>query len=82
MITMAWLVPSVTVGLGLALGGIAVGAWWRAAGHGWAREFGHGATSIFDEHEPLGVMTDRFPSQTVRRARDPERPPAAGRVGD
>jgi nitrogen fixation-related uncharacterized protein len=29
--------------------------------------FGRGATSIFDEDEPLGEMTDRFPGSGLPR---------------
>jgi nitrogen fixation-related uncharacterized protein len=30
---------------------------------GQMRSFGRGATSIFDEEEPIGKMTDRFPEK-------------------
>lgn len=37
---------------------------------GQLREFGRGATSIFDEEEPVGRMTDRFPTEDGREERD------------
>ena len=37
---------------------------------GQLRDFGAGATSIFDEDEPVGVMTDAFPDSGLNRSID------------
>ncbi len=34
---------------------------------GQMRHFGEGATSIFDDDEPVGEATDEFPGRTGRR---------------
>ena len=39
-----------------------------AARTGQLTNFAAGATSIFDEDEPIGVMTDAFPSRQDRRS--------------
>lgn len=83
MSAMAWLVYSVAAALGLALSGIGVWALgWAARRGGW-REFERGATSIFDEREPLGFTTDRFPPPRGGRHGSCPGPAApAGCVGD
>lgn len=45
----------------LLLGGTAVAALVWAFATGQLRDFQAGATSIFDEDEPVGIMTDAFP---------------------
>ncbi len=40
---------------------------WAIRG-GQLRDFGAGATSIFDEDEPVGVMTDAFPDPGRNRS--------------
>jgi nitrogen fixation-related uncharacterized protein len=42
---------------------------WAIRG-GQLRDFGAGATSIFDEDEPVGVMTDAFPDSRRNRPID------------
>jgi nitrogen fixation-related uncharacterized protein len=57
----------------LIFGSVAVFGLTAVAGLVWAartgqfRDFAAGATSIFDEDEPIGVMTDGFPSRKSRR---------------
>ena len=51
----------------------AVAALVWAVRTGQVRNFGAGATSIFDEDEPVGLMTDGFPDGGRDRSRD--RPP-------
>lgn len=49
----------------------AAGAWalhW-AAKHGQFNKMEEGARSIFDEEEPVGRMTDRFPNAPRRQAK-------------
>lgn len=49
----------------LALFGVMVvwALWWAIRG-GQFSNFQQGATSIFDEDEPMGTMTDAFPERT------------------
>ena len=47
---------------------------WAVRG-GQVRDFAAGATSIFDEGEPVGRPTDRFPGASG----DPDPPAAGGR---
>jgi nitrogen fixation-related uncharacterized protein len=53
----------------LVFGSVLVFGLTAVAGLVWAirsgqlRDFGAGATSIFDEDEPVGVMTDAFPDR-------------------
>jgi len=57
----------------LIFGSVAVFGLTAVAGLVWAARTGQltnfaaGATSIFDEDEPIGVMTDRFPDRRGRR---------------
>jgi cbb3-type cytochrome oxidase maturation protein len=51
---------------------VAVFAW--AIRTGQFSDFQRGATSIFDEDEPLGEMTDWFPEQRPRQPQDASRP--------
>lgn len=46
------------------LSGSALGAFYWAAKSGQFHNLAQGAQSIFDEDEPVGVPTDRFPSKT------------------
>ena len=48
-----------------ALTGTAVYALYWSSRHGQLRDFERGAVSIFDEEEPVGRMTDRFPASTA-----------------
>jgi nitrogen fixation-related uncharacterized protein len=55
----------------LIFGSVLVFGLTAVAGLVWAirsgqlRDFGAGATSIFDEDEPIGVMTDAFPDRNT-----------------
>lgn len=52
------------VGALLALMAIWALAW--AVSTGQMRSFAHGATSIFDDEEPIGTFTDGFPGDQSR----------------
>lgn len=50
-------------------------AFWWAVRRGQVSDFAKGATSIFDDEEPPGVMTDAFPGQEPRTTRgEPKEP--------
>jgi len=56
------------------LGGSALLAFYWAVKSGQFRNLGKGAEVIFDEDEPIGVPTDRFPglrTKTVMRQKRP-----------
>jgi len=55
-------------GFALLCGLTAVYGLTWAIQNGQMRRFGEGATSIFDEEEPIGEMTDRFPGSDGRAA--------------
>lgn len=57
--------------LALFSGTVIWAMWWAVRG-GQFSQFQHGATSIFDDDEPLGQITDAFPGQQrqAQRARD------------
>lgn len=48
--------------LALFSGTVIWALWWAVRG-GQLSRFQHGATSIFDDDEPLGQVTDAFPGQ-------------------
>lgn len=52
----------------LFVGSVFWGLWWALKG-GQFSDFQRGATSIFDEEEPLGHMTDAFPDRKDEVAR-------------
>jgi len=52
----------------LFVGSVFWGLWW-ALRRGQFSEFQKGATSIFDDEEPLGRMTDAFPDRKEEVAR-------------
>ncbi len=58
----------------LIFGSVAVFGLTAVAGLVWAartgqlQNFAAGATSIFDEDEPIGVMTDEFPNRSADRS--------------
>jgi hypothetical protein len=73
----------VAAAIGLALSATAVYALYSSSRHGQLREFARGATSIFDEREPLGLMTDHFPPPKAARRHQSAAPGApTGAVGD
>jgi len=76
---MEWIFYTLAFLIAAALTGTAVYALYWSSRHGQLRDFDRGAVSIFDEQEPVGVMTDRFPPAGKRRA-EPGRPkaPATG----
>ena len=61
---MEWVFYTIAFLVALALSGSAVYALFWSSKHGQLRDFERGATSIFDDEEPVGRMTDHFP---VRR---------------
>lgn len=69
----------------LSISVVIVFAW--AVRTGQFSDFQHGATSIFDDNEPVGEMTDWFPGQRPSQALDPTRdsqrePPETSRESD
>ncbi len=72
---MEWIFYTLGFLIALALSGSAVYALYWSSQHGQLRDFERGARSIFDEHEPVGAMTDHFPA---KRGRAPS-PPSAVR---
>ena len=42
------------------------GLWWALRG-GQMSNFQQGATSIFDDEEPIGQMTDAFPGKKTKK---------------
>lgn len=48
------------------LGSAIYGMWW-AARRGQFSNFEKGATSIFDDEEPIGYRTDAFPNEAERK---------------
>ena len=60
---MTWTYYLLVFGI-LALFGVMVvwALWWAIRG-GQFSDFQNGATSIFDEDEPLGTLTDTFPDR-------------------
>ena len=69
---MEWLFYVVAVVVGLGISGTAVYALYWSSQHGQLRDFERGATSIFDDQEPQGEMTDHFPAP--RRKSGPPHP--------
>jgi cbb3-type cytochrome oxidase maturation protein len=61
MTPMEWVFYTVAFLLAVALSGSAVYALYWSSRHGQLRDFERGARSIFDEQEPVGRVTDRFP---------------------
>jgi cbb3-type cytochrome oxidase maturation protein len=60
---MEWIFYTLAFLIATALSGTAVYALFWSSKHGQLRDFERGATSIFDEQEPVGKMTDRFPTK-------------------
>lgn len=50
-------------------------AFWWAVRRGQVSDFAKGATSIFDDEEPPGVMTDAFPGEAPRTTEGSPREP-------
>lgn len=71
---MTWLAYILTFGLLIALSVSVVFALWWALRGGQMSNFQQGATSIFDDEEPIGQMTDAFPGQTPGKTKKSERP--------
>jgi cbb3-type cytochrome oxidase maturation protein len=70
---MEWLIYALVSLVAAALTGSAVYALYWSSRNGQLRDFQRGAISIFDEEEPVGQMTDRFPpKRTKPRAAAPE----------
>jgi cbb3-type cytochrome oxidase maturation protein len=60
---MEWIFYTLAFLIATAISGTAVYALYWSSKHGQLRDFERGATSIFDEQEPVGQMTDRFPAK-------------------
>lgn len=60
---MEWIFYTLAFLIATAISGTAVYALYWSSKHGQLRDFERGATSIFDEKEPVGQMTDHFPTQ-------------------
>ena len=60
---MEWIFYTLAFLIATAISGTAVYALYWASKHGQLRDFERGATSIFDEQEPVGRMTDHFPAE-------------------
>ena len=58
---MEWIFYTFAFLVAAAISGTAVYALYWSSKHGQLRDFERGAASIFDEHEPVGQMTDHFP---------------------
>ena len=71
---MEWVFYTLAFLIAAALTGTAVYALYWSSRHGQLRDFERGAVSIFDEEEPVGRMTDRFPAKT-RKTRTPAQEP-------
>jgi len=60
---MEWIFYTLAFLIATAISGTAVYALYWSSKHGQLRDFERGATSIFDEQEPVGRMTDHFPTE-------------------
>ncbi|HUL53913.1 MAG TPA: hypothetical protein VLT83_10950 [Opitutaceae bacterium] len=60
---MEWIFYTLALLVATAISGTAVYALYWSSKHGQLRDFERGATSIFDEEEPVGRMTDHFPAK-------------------
>jgi nitrogen fixation-related uncharacterized protein len=69
---MEWIFYTLAFLIAAALTGTAVYALYWSSRHGQLRNFESGAESIFDEKEPIGEMTDRFP-QAGKRGSETEK---------
>jgi nitrogen fixation-related uncharacterized protein len=80
---MAWVFYTLAFLVAAGLSGTAVYALYWSSKHGQLRDFDRGAVSIFDDHEPVGQMTDHFPAGRGKRRSSLEagtavRPPGSG----
>jgi nitrogen fixation-related uncharacterized protein len=66
---MDWIFYTLVSLIAAALTGTAVYALYWSSRHVQLRDFERGAVSIFDEKEPVGQMTDRFPEKRNKGAR-------------
>jgi cbb3-type cytochrome oxidase maturation protein len=64
---MEWFFYTLAFLIAVAITGTAVFALHWSSRHGQLRDFERGATSIFDDEEPVGQMTDRFPQAGRRK---------------
>jgi cbb3-type cytochrome oxidase maturation protein len=58
---MEWVFYTLAFLIAATLTGTAVYALYWSSRHGQLRDFERGASSIFDQEEPVGQMTDHFP---------------------
>lgn len=66
---MEWIFYTLAFLIAAAITGTAVYALYWSSRHGQLRDFERGAVSIFDDEEPVGQMTDRFPEKRRKKAR-------------
>lgn len=67
---MQWVLYALLFLVASALTASAVYALYWSSKHGQLRDFERGAVSIFDDEEPLGQMTDRFPPDRAKPQTD------------
>jgi cbb3-type cytochrome oxidase maturation protein len=60
---MEWIFYTLAFVIATAISGTAVYALYWSSKHGQLRDFERGAASIFDDEEPVGRMTDHFPTE-------------------
>lgn len=60
---MSWIHYAIIFGIISAFGAMTIWALWWAMRAGQFSDFQRGATSIFDEEEPVGKRTDGFPDE-------------------
>lgn len=63
---MDWFFYAVALPVALLFLASAVYALWWASRNGQLKDFEKGAESIFDDEEPVGRATDRFPGRAAR----------------
>jgi cbb3-type cytochrome oxidase maturation protein len=68
---MEWVFYTLAFLIATALSGTAVYALYWSSRHGQLRDFERGAKSIFDDQEPVGQVTDRFPPKRGPSSPDP-----------
>jgi nitrogen fixation-related uncharacterized protein len=66
---MEWIFYAFAFLIAAAITGTAVYALYWSSKHGQLRDFERGAVSIFDDEEPVGQMTDRFPKKKDKGVR-------------
>ncbi|MBE2214984.1 MAG: cbb3-type cytochrome oxidase assembly protein [Opitutaceae bacterium] len=76
---MEWFAYGLLALIGLLMSASAVYAFFWAQKTGEFRDLDQQARSIFDETEPEGVVTDRFPGRATRASARPQHAAAASK---